>query len=221
MVDATDSGLIGVRDRALILLGFAGAFRRSEMVRLDVEDLDFGRDGLTVTLRRSKTDQEGQGRKVGIPYGSNPETCPVRVLQSWMEQAGHNQRAGVPATQSARASEAGPFVWHRRCPHREEACRACGPGCCQVRRPLTSGRACHERSDCRRFRTLDHEPDRTSVGSDGQTIHPGRQSVPGQQRRQAGAVNWSTCFCYRLDVNLTQGDLAFADRIERLSQHAE
>ena len=50
-------------------------------------DLAFSRDGLTVTLRRSKTDQEGQGRNVGIPYGSNPETCPVRTLQGWLEQA--------------------------------------------------------------------------------------------------------------------------------------
>jgi site-specific recombinase XerD len=90
MVDATDAGLIGVRDRALILLGFAGAFRRSELVGLDVADCAFGKDGLTVTLRRSKTDQEGTGRKIGIPYGSNPETCPVRNLQEWTEQAGIN-----------------------------------------------------------------------------------------------------------------------------------
>jgi site-specific recombinase XerD len=88
MVSTTDAGLIGARDRALILLGFAGAFRRSEVVALDVGDLDFGRDGLTVTLRRSKTDQEGVGRKIGIPYGSNPETCPVRVLQAWLEAVG-------------------------------------------------------------------------------------------------------------------------------------
>lgn len=88
MVDATDAGIIGARDRALILLGFAGAFRRSELVGLDVEDCAFGKDGLTVTLRRSKTDQQGAGRKIGIPYGSNPETCPVRVLQAWIEQAG-------------------------------------------------------------------------------------------------------------------------------------
>jgi integrase len=88
MVSATDSGLIGVRDRAMILLGFAGAFRRSELVGLDVEDCEFGKDGLTITLRRSKTDQDGQGRKVGIPYGSNPETCPVRTVQAWMEQSG-------------------------------------------------------------------------------------------------------------------------------------
>jgi integrase len=88
MVDVTDTGIIGLRDRALILLGFAGAFRRSELVSLVVEDCAFGKDGLTVTLRRSKTDQEGAGRKIGIPYGSNPETCPVRTLQAWLEQAG-------------------------------------------------------------------------------------------------------------------------------------
>jgi integrase len=87
MVDATDAGLIGARDRALLLLGFAGAFRRSELVGLDVEDCAFGKDGLTVTLRRSKVDQEGQGRKIGIPYGSNPETCPVRTVQAWLEAA--------------------------------------------------------------------------------------------------------------------------------------
>jgi site-specific recombinase XerD len=87
MLETPDAGLIGVRDRALILLGFAGAFRRSELVSLDVEDCGFGKDGLTVTLRRSKTDQDGQGRKIGIPYGSNPETCPVRVQQTWIEQA--------------------------------------------------------------------------------------------------------------------------------------
>ncbi len=87
MVDATDAGLIGARDRALILLGFAGAFRRSELVGLSVGDCAFGKDGLTVTLRRSKTDQAGAGRKIGIPYGSNPDTCPVRTMQSWIEQA--------------------------------------------------------------------------------------------------------------------------------------
>ena len=87
MIQIADAGLIGLRDRALILLGFAGAFRRSEIVGLDFGDCIFGKDGLTIALRRSKTDQEGHGRKIGIPYGSNPDTCPVRVLQSWLEQA--------------------------------------------------------------------------------------------------------------------------------------
>src|ERR1019366_9198728 len=86
LVDATDASTIGIRDRALILLGFAGAFRRSELVGLDVDDV-FSKDGLTVTLPRSKVDQEGVGRKIGIPYGSNPQTCPVRTMQAWIEQA--------------------------------------------------------------------------------------------------------------------------------------
>lgn len=88
MVEEADPGLIGARDRALILLGFAGAFRRSELVGLDTEDCVFGKDGLTVNLRRSKTDQDGAGRKIGIPYGSNPETCPVRTLQEWIDAVG-------------------------------------------------------------------------------------------------------------------------------------
>ena len=81
------TSLLGVRDRALLLVGFAGAFRRSELVSLDVADVTFGRDGLIVQLRRSKTDQEGEGRKVGLPFGSNPLTCPVRSLRAWLESA--------------------------------------------------------------------------------------------------------------------------------------
>ena len=80
--------LLGVRDRALLLVGFAGGFRRSELVSLNVRDLKFTNDGLTVTLRRSKTDQEAPGRKVGLPYGSSPETCPVRSLKAWLEASG-------------------------------------------------------------------------------------------------------------------------------------
>jgi site-specific recombinase XerD len=93
MVEATDAGLIDLRDRALVLLGFAGAFRRSELVGLDVADLAFDRGGLTVTLRRSKTDQDGAGRKIGIPYGSNPDTCPVRIVQAWLQQAAISEGA--------------------------------------------------------------------------------------------------------------------------------
>jgi integrase len=87
MVRKLRQGIIGTRDRALLLIGFAGAFRRSELVALNVEDLQFTSDGLVITLRRSKVDQEGEGRKIGIPYGSHPETCPVRSLKAWLEAA--------------------------------------------------------------------------------------------------------------------------------------
>ena len=88
MVEALPEGLLGVRDRALLLVGFAGAFRRSELVGIDRADVAFTLEGLIISLRRSKTDQEGEGRKVGIPYGSRPETCPVRALAAWVEAAG-------------------------------------------------------------------------------------------------------------------------------------
>ncbi|RIV29285.1 integrase [Alicyclobacillaceae bacterium I2511] len=88
MIQQAPPHLLGLRDRSLLLIGFAGAFRRSELVSLDVDDATFTREGLTLTLRRSKTDQEGAGRKVGIPYGSHIETCPVRTLEDWLQAAG-------------------------------------------------------------------------------------------------------------------------------------
>jgi len=72
------------RDRALLLVGFAGALRRSELAALRVEDLTFGADGLRLRLRRSKSDQEGAGAVLGIHYGERPLSCPVRSLQSWL-----------------------------------------------------------------------------------------------------------------------------------------
>ena len=88
MVGQLPEGLLGVRDRALLLIGFSGAFRRSELVALDRGDVEFTRDGLVVVIRRSKTDQESESRKIGIPYGSNLATCPVRSLQEFLEQSG-------------------------------------------------------------------------------------------------------------------------------------
>lgn len=78
----------GLRDRALIAVGFCGAFRRHELVALDVDDVEHADDGLVVTIRRSKTDQEGHGRRIGIPRGQYPKTCPVRALEAWLKAAG-------------------------------------------------------------------------------------------------------------------------------------
>jgi len=75
---------IDVRDRALVLVGFAGALRRSELVGLDVADVGFEGEGLVLRLRRSKTNQEGELEEVAVLYGSDPQTCPVRALQSWL-----------------------------------------------------------------------------------------------------------------------------------------
>ncbi len=80
--------LKGKRDRALLLFGFASAMRRSELVALELEDVAKTEHWLTVTLRRSKTDQEGKGHQREIPRGRNPETCPIRALDAWLKAAG-------------------------------------------------------------------------------------------------------------------------------------
>lgn len=80
-------GVRGVRDRALILIGFAGAFRRSELVALTHEDITFVKEGVTLTVKRSKTDQLGRGRRVAIPYARS-HACPVKALVAWLDVAG-------------------------------------------------------------------------------------------------------------------------------------
>ena len=91
------SKIIGVRDRALLLLGFAGAMRRSELVGLDVADVQQTEEGLVVTIRKSKTDQEKAGRKIGIPYGSHPQTCPVRAVRAWLNAAASAAASSAPS----------------------------------------------------------------------------------------------------------------------------
>jgi integrase len=93
MLAGLPSTLLGSRDRALLLLGFAGAMRRSELVGLDLSDLAQADEGLIVTIRKSKTDQLRQGRKVGIPFGGSPDTCPVRAIQAWLQNSGIDEGA--------------------------------------------------------------------------------------------------------------------------------
>lgn len=87
MLGTLPNNMLGIRDRALLLVGFAGAFRRSELVALNVEDVTVTAEGLVVTIRRSKTDQTGAGQVIGIPYGRGA-TCPVAAVQAWVQAGG-------------------------------------------------------------------------------------------------------------------------------------
>ena len=74
-----------LRDRTIILIGFSGGFRRNEIVSLNHDDLEFMPEGLKITLRRSKTDQYGEGLLKGLPYFNNPEYCPVLSIKKWLD----------------------------------------------------------------------------------------------------------------------------------------
>lgn len=88
LVRACGTTLAGARDRALFLVGFAGALRRSELVGTNVADITWTEDGFVLMLTRSKTDAEGAGARIGINCGRAVETCPVTALQAWVTEAG-------------------------------------------------------------------------------------------------------------------------------------
>jgi integrase len=92
VLDAMGDGLKDLRDRALLLVGFAGALRRSELVGLDVGDVEHVRQGVVLHLRKSKTDQDCRGRKIGIPHGRG-RWCPIVALDAWMTASGINEGA--------------------------------------------------------------------------------------------------------------------------------
>jgi len=86
VIDNQDRDNIKIfRDRTIILIGFAGGFRRNEIVSLDYEDLDFVKEGLKISIKRSKTDQFGEGLVKGLPYFDNSEYCPVVSTKNWIE----------------------------------------------------------------------------------------------------------------------------------------
>jgi site-specific recombinase XerD len=105
MVGGKGTSLRELRDRAILLLGFSGAFRRSELVALNLGDIEWTTEGALVTIRRSKTDQEGLGRKVGIPRGDI--ACPVTALEAWLEAAGIGEGAVFRRVFNRRAQRVG------------------------------------------------------------------------------------------------------------------
>ncbi len=84
---ACEGSLSGDRDRVLLLVGFAGALRRSELVSLDAQKLTWSAEGVKLLLEKSKTDKEGKGVEIMIVYGRHEATCPVRALRQWLEKA--------------------------------------------------------------------------------------------------------------------------------------
>ena len=84
LVATCTDGLTGTRDRALLLLGFAAALRRSELVGVQREHLTITAEGLRLLIPRAKSDQAGKGAELGIPRGARPQTCPVRAMEAWL-----------------------------------------------------------------------------------------------------------------------------------------
>jgi len=82
---SNEKSLKKVRDKALVLIGFSGGFRRSELVSLELEDIEFVSEGVKIFVKRSKTDQSGEGMTKAIPYFDNHNFCPVLALKNWME----------------------------------------------------------------------------------------------------------------------------------------
>ena len=76
-----------IRDKALVLIGFSGGFRRSELVDIEYEDVEFVEEGVKIFVKRSKTDQSGEGMTKAIPYFDNINFCPVKALNKWVVEA--------------------------------------------------------------------------------------------------------------------------------------
>jgi integrase len=107
MIDAIDAGLLRLRDRALILLGYAGALRRSELVALNVDDLTFVGGGVEFAIRRSTMDQVAAGCVLEVPFGRRLATCPVRAIRAWIEAAAIVEGPLYPRRRSPRERLAG------------------------------------------------------------------------------------------------------------------
>lgn len=87
LADCFDDTIVSLRDRALIFLGFAGAFRRSELVAIQIEHLTFTSEGLMILVPQSKSDQLGRGSTIAVPYAPDPSICAVRAVQAWLAAA--------------------------------------------------------------------------------------------------------------------------------------
>lgn len=96
MADHCECSFLGVRDQAILMLGWCSAVRRSELIALNIGDLDFSEQGVIVTVKRSKTDQDGQGKHIAIPYAKNKsknKICAVKSVKYWIERLPINEQS--------------------------------------------------------------------------------------------------------------------------------
>ena len=110
LVGTCDRSARGRRDRALLLIGFAGALRRSELVALQVDDVTATAAGLRLRIRRGKTDAAGQGAEIGLPRGQHLQTCPLRAFEEW--QAVARRQAGPLFRRISTADHIGDTALH-------------------------------------------------------------------------------------------------------------
>ena len=85
--ESKEKNIRKIRDKALVLIGFSGGFRRSELVDIEYEDIEFVEEGVKIFVKRSKTDQSGEGMTKAIPYFDNINFCPVKALNKWVFEA--------------------------------------------------------------------------------------------------------------------------------------
>lgn len=152
---------IGVRDRAILLLGYAAALRPSEIAALHRADVGFDAHGLLVTIRRSKTDQEGQGQMVGVAAGFHAATDPIRALRVWLDlrPAGAGPLfTRVPATRPITSEGIGPADHQRPRPQPRRRGRPQRP---RGQRSLTARQTRHHRGRQRRPDRPDRRADAT------------------------------------------------------------
>jgi site-specific recombinase XerC len=169
---ADTTSLRALRNRAVLLLGFAGAFRRSELVALNVDDLEETAEGMLVKLRRSKTDQEGFGRRVAIPRGEI--ACPVAALRAWLDAAGITEGAifrRIFNKRAQRVTDRAPGAPECRS-DREARCHPPRLRPVDFWRPFPPRRLRDECGEARREPDQGHGRHRPQVARDAQDLQP-------------------------------------------------
>ena len=180
---ALPATLHGAPDRALLLLGWAGAFRRSALVGLDVPDLLVDVEGLAVTIRRDKTDQEARGRVLAIPFSSSSEVCPVRSVRAWLDAAGVSEGPIFRAVDrhghvgAARLSDRAVALVVQR------TVASIGLDATRVRGALAPRRLRHVGGARGQGRSRHHAADRAPLARDARSLRARRAALDRQPRR--------------------------------------